>query len=396
MRVSPWTITIAVYGASVVAAMQVGRIAPAAVSLRQEFVLSLTQLGWSVSLVTMVSAVVGLGAGFWVVAKGARRVLLFGLLALAASAAVSALAVSSEMLLAIRVMEGFGYLAIVVAAPTLVARHTKGRDLARALALWATFFTVGLSLSSMAGGWVSTSFGWRIWFGGNVVALLIVLAIVRAVLPHDGAGSEQHAGAVARVSQRSLLPAWLLGIGFMGVTLISLAVVSLLPTYLVDQYSYEPAAAGNVTALVALASLGGGLLFGLIGNYRGRVRIVAVACLAMIAGAWPAFGLIGSAGSSIAGAALIVGANGVLVAMVFAAVPRLSATAAAVGPANGLVAQLGSVGALSGPPLVGYAVSLQGWGALVPLIVVFSLLSLGLIAAAEHVRARVVLTMPAG
>ncbi|MGW7007013.1 hypothetical protein ACWGCW_30445 [Streptomyces sp. NPDC054933] len=52
--------------------------------------------------------------------------------------------------------------------------------------------------------------------------------------------------------------------------------------------------------------------------------------------------------------------NELVVAAVLAAVPLVVTATADIGTANGLVAQLGSVGSLAGPPLVGLAVGAAG------------------------------------
>ena len=189
-----------------------------------------------------------------------------------------------------------------------------------------------------------------------------------------------------KIAQRVSAASWLLGFGFFGIALIALAVLSLWPTYLVKEWSYTLEAAGNVTALTALASLGGSLVYGILDSSKGSMKVVTIACLAMIGGTWLAFGTTVSAEICIAGAAVVIVANGFLGAMVFAAVPRFARSEEFVGPANGIVTQLGSVGAMAGPPSIGLIVSAKGWIALVPLIVLCTLLSLVLIVGAEYVR----------
>lgn len=68
------------------------------------------------------------------------------------------------------------------------------------------------------------------------------------------------------------------------------------------------------------------------------------------------------------GSALIIAlANELVVATVFAAVPLAVRASSDLGAANGLVAQLGSIGALATPPLVGLAVTaVDGWWAVGP------------------------------
>ena len=166
-----WSAILAIYAIGVLGSMQVGRLATAADVLREELLLSLIQLGWLISLITVASAALGTAAGFWVTVTGPRRALLSGTFALAVFVVLAAMSTSAEMLLVFRALEGLGYLAIVIAAPTLMARYALGRDRDRALALWGTFFTTGLAMSAMAGGWITATLGWRSWFAANSLLL---------------------------------------------------------------------------------------------------------------------------------------------------------------------------------------------------------------------------------
>ena len=126
-----WKAILAVYLIGVAAAAQVGRIAPAASSLREDMAMGLTTYGWMVSLITFASAALGLAAGYWVVRRGPRFALFAGMAVLFVGLVLATLSPSKTVMLLARVAEGLGYLAIVVAAPTLIAREASGRDTAR-------------------------------------------------------------------------------------------------------------------------------------------------------------------------------------------------------------------------------------------------------------------------
>ena len=115
-----------------------------------------------------------------------------------------------------------------------------------------------------------------------------------------------------------------------------------------------------------------------------RGRIVAAAVVLLLAAAVPSFSEGLSSSLGIASAAVAVLGTGVLVAHVFASVPRLVVDPARIGPANGVIAQLGSVGALTGPPMVGHLVSENGWPALSVLIALFTTTFALLMASAER------------
>jgi len=282
-----WRAVLIAYVVGVVAAIQVGRVAPATDALRADIGLDLATLGWAVSLITLASAFLGLAAGYLVVQRGARQILVFGLITLAAGAGLAAFSNSVTMLLLVRSLEGVGYLGIVVAAPTLIARVATPKDAPIALALWGTFFTLGLSIAAIAGGWLSETLGWRGWYFVNVVLLVSVVPLAYRSLPKDRKSDIIRARAAINMQ----LPAacWLLGAAFFGVTLLSLALLSMLPSFLIEARRMSPAAAGGMTGIVALASIGGSFAYGALANRSGQRRVIFAAVALLVVAAVPAF-----------------------------------------------------------------------------------------------------------
>lgn len=366
---SNWRAVFAAFFVGVVGAVQVGRVAPVASFLQQDFGIELVTLGWLISLITLASAALGLIAGVWVTRKGLRSSLIAGAIILGIATLVSAIAFSTPMLLAARILEGFGYLLIVVAAPTLIAMNATAKDMPIALAIWGTFFTLGLSVAAIGGGALSELWGWREWYFANVG--LTVLAICVAVYGITRGSSQNISDRVA-TSPTAKLPiaSWLLGAAFLGLTLLSLALLSMLPSFLMQEKGLTAASAGGITGLVALASIVGSLTYGVVAHRISDESLMAFSALMLICFAFAAFRPDASIAQIILFSATAVFVSGVLVAQTFTAVPRMVGDAANIGPSNGLVAQLGSVGALAGPPLVGFLVSTQGWSAL-PFIIGF-------------------------
>jgi MFS family permease len=178
------------------------------------------------------------------------------------------------------------------------------------------------------------------------------------------------------------VPALLAG-GFCAAVVIGGAVLGMLPAFLEEERRAGIAAGGTATALVALSSVLGSAVAGwLLGRGVG-LRALATAGLLMPLASWPVVAAGGSFGGSVLAAAALLAANGVLVAGVFAAVPRVAAAPDHLAVVNGLVAQLGSAGSLLGPPLLAWAVGVAGWGVLPPFIAVFTVLGLILLLLAE-------------
>ena len=81
-------------------------------------------LGFLVSLISFLGIVLGLVAGLIVARTGFRRVLIASLVAGAVVSVTQAFLPPLSVMLAVRLLEGASHLAIVVAAPTLIAQIT--------------------------------------------------------------------------------------------------------------------------------------------------------------------------------------------------------------------------------------------------------------------------------
>jgi hypothetical protein len=385
-----------VYGTGVLAATAFGKVAPAIPLLRADLGLSLGRAGWLVSAISGVAALLGTPAGLWVRRRGGRRALLAGLAILAATGTAGAAAPGLGWMLAARVAEGVGFLLVVVAAPTLLVEMAGREDQPAVLALWGTCIPVGLAAGAAAGG-VLAPLGWRLWLAVPS-ALAIPAAMATALLvppdapapaggpgpadpPAGGASGRAAGGARLRLADLRV-PALLAG-GFCAAVAVGAAVLGMLPAFLEEERHAGIAASGTATAVVALSSVLGSAVAGwLLGRGVG-LRALAAAGLLMPLAAWPVVGAGGSFGGSVLAAAALLAANGVQVAGVFAAVPRVAAAPDHLAVVNGLVAQLGSAGSLLGPPLLAWAVGVAGWGVLPPFVAAFTALGLVLLLLAE-------------
>ena len=364
---SDWTAILSAFLVGVAGAIQVGRVAPVASALQEDLHLDLSTLGWLVSLITLASALLGLMMGHWVIQAGLRRSIFAGAMLMGVCAVVSALAQSLPVLIGARIAEGVGYLVVVVAAPTLIAREAAAKDMPFALAVWGTFFTLGLSISAIAGGAVLELIGWRGWFIASAGLVVVAALAARLSMPADTlrTGARPRFRTILRTTPNA---SWLLGTAFLGVTLLSLSILSLLPAYLAQAQGLTPGAAGGITGGVALASIAGSLSYGMFANWFRETFVAWVTSLFLIASAFLAFATAASTGQIVAFAAVAIFMSGILVAQTFAAIPGVAGSPALIATSNGLVAQLGSVGALIGPPMVAWLISVASWSA-VPLVV---------------------------
>jgi MFS family permease len=370
-----WSKILLVYVSGLVAAMALGKIAPAGPRLQPDLGLTLTQLGWVMSALTAVAALLGAPAGVWIRHLGVQRTLVVGLGVMAAAGGIGAAAWSAGAMVTSRIVEGGGYLLVVVAGPSLIVRLARRQDQAAALALWGTFIPVGLAASAVLGGMLTSALGWRGWLGLAAVLSMVTSVIAALTLPLDQANP---AASRQPLRPSSLGRSALLAAGFCSISLIGVAILSLLPTFLVEQHDTSMAAAGAATAVVSFSSVPGSLITGwLIRRGLGLSRL-GMAGLAMPAAAVPAFLADGALASGVIAAVVLLLIYGGMIAGMFAAVPRIAQDQGLLDLTNGLVAQLGSLGSLLGPPLFSAVVTAAGWAAVAPLTLAFTLVGLGL------------------
>lgn len=404
MAKTPWPKVVLVCAAGLPAAIALGKLALVGPLLRAELGFSLAQLGWAISAITAVAALLGTPAGSWTRRRGPRRTLVAGLGVIAVAGGADAIAWGFGALLAARVVEGIGYLLVVVAAPALVVRLTQGQgqqtDQAAALAGWGTVIPAGLAIGGAVGGTLAQGIGWRGWLGVTAVLALLAAVAVAAAIPPDppptAAAPRLPGLAGVRGRGAGLGGSVLLAGGFCGLCLVGIAVLSLLPTFLVSQRGVELGRTGLATGLVALASVPGTLAASWLLRRGAGLRPLAVTMLVMPLAALVAFSyghggtVTVGVGVGVAAAAGIMLANGVAVGGVFAAVPALVDHPDQTALTIGLLTQLGSVGTLVGAPLFGGLVAATSWSAVAPLVGATTLVSLGLLLAASAWRPRVV------
>lgn len=118
---------------------------------------------------------------------GARRIYLSGLALYAIGSAFGGLAVSTEWILAARVVQGIGGALLFPSVLTLIStRFTDDASRNRAFAVWGTAGGAGMVLGSLLGGVLTESLGWSSVFWVNVpLALGTILLSLRAVTPDE-------------------------------------------------------------------------------------------------------------------------------------------------------------------------------------------------------------------
>lgn len=379
MRKDGWPAIILVYGIGVLAAAQLGKFAALIPLVRADLGIGLTSAAWLASLIEAGGATMGLFAGFVVRRFGTTTMLSVGVGLLALAGLGQVVAWDMPVLFAWRLVESLGYLAIVVAAPTLIARMAGPARLTAAMSLWSSFFPIGLALGTTLGGLATLVLPWRMIVLMGAAAAAVVLLFARRI---RSGPSEVPAPGRARPNGAI----WAMACGFGGYTIFCVGFLALLPSYLVERQGFDPSVAGVVGGAASLAAIAGSA-FAAAGLRRGRARLTVFALVlpaALLFVAWGAF-----AGPRTVGAVsiLLSAISGVIPAVAFARLPVLAGPDG-VAVANGLFAQFGASGSMIGPPLLAACASHWGWTAAAVVGAATSALCLVLMMLAERAHAR--------
>jgi MFS transporter, DHA1 family, inner membrane transport protein len=364
-----WRLILLLYAAGLLAAGQFAKISLTLAMLERHW--PGMPIPYAVSALSVTGMLFGVTAGVIIARLGVRRVLLAGLVAGAALSALEALLPPFPVFFALRLVEGAAHLAIVVAAPTLMAAVAAPRDKPVAMGLWGTFFGVGFALAALAVPRLGSAPAVYLAHG----ALLLCLAAALApLLPRGvtGLGAPAERIWARHLAIYSSLRATAPALGFFFHTVLFLGLLTYLPRFF-------GAWTGPVLPLMALiGTFGAGFLarrfappaIGMAGLLLTGAGMLALLLLPDAARPWAALPVFVVTG-------LLAGAS-------FATVPYLNPDPADQARANGAIAQLGNVGTALSTPLIGATLGIGVAGPLWVAVV----LSLTGFAALALIRAR--------
>jgi len=135
---------------------------PALPGIRAEFGLDIVAAGWLASIFSATGMLSAIVIGAVASRLDPWRTAITGLALLTASGLGGALAASSAQLFVSRFLEGLGFLAVVVAAPSLIASATSGRERGMALGFFAVYMPAGVSIMIFAAPAALYLGGWRL------------------------------------------------------------------------------------------------------------------------------------------------------------------------------------------------------------------------------------------
>lgn len=343
-----------------------------------------TEIGWLLTLISALGAILGMTAGVFVARVGFGKTVVMALVIGGVLSLWQASLPGLVPMLISRFVEGLSHLMMVVAAPTLIAQIASDRYRGMSMTLWSTFFGVSFALVAWLGLPYLEENGLGALLAAHGLYMLVLSVIVGLALYGTkrtktlvteplGFRSVLRKHVAAYSSPNVAAPA----LGWLFYTLTFVSLLAVLPDLLSDE------SRDAVIASMPLVSIAVSLIF--VSLLLTRFSAVAIT----------AGGFVLSAGVVLlyfVGAPLpficiaLFAALGLVQGASFAAVPELNTTGEARALANGAMAQMGNVGNLLGTPILLMILYLAGPSAM--LIVVIALYLAGAVAHTAMARAR--------
>lgn len=304
----------------------------------------------------------GIAFGAWADRIGLKRSMVAGLALLAAASAAGALVQSAMPLLALRALEGFGFLLVVLPAPALLRRVVSPGRLNAVLGLWGAYMPFGAALGLLIGpSWID-ALGWRSWWWAIAAISAAMAAVLARSVPAPPAGAAAAWPALLRTTLSHGGP-WLVALCFAVYSAQWLAVIGFLPT-IYREAGVSAAATGALTALAAAVNMVGNIGAGRL-LHRGVAApaLIAAGFVAMAGASAVAFGGVGLPPALRYAAVLAFSMIGGLIpAALFATALRVAPDERTISTTVGWMQQWSAFGQFAGPPLVAWvAMRVGGW-----------------------------------
>lgn len=248
----------------VIAAMHIWKLPSALTQVQSDLSISLVQAGLLLGLVQLAGVFGGIPASILGERIGLRRTVVLGLSLLAVGTVISALATSTEMMMAARILEGIGFLAVTVMAPALIRRDTPRKSLTMAMGAWAGFQGTATFIAVLGSALLLQVTDWRTWYW---IMAAVTASGIPLILKYATPDSRTQGGVGAAfgrvwVTVRSWKP-WVAGAVFSCYTVQWTAVIGFLPT-VYEAYGVGPVMGGALSAVAGGVNALGAVLAGFL------------------------------------------------------------------------------------------------------------------------------------
>lgn len=352
---SPWPSILLIILVGVITAGQIFKLAFALPFVGNDLQLSLVQRGWLFSIISAIAATSGFLAGSVADHFGMRRSLISGLLIIALTSLLGAFADTFSIAISLRLLEGFGVLAVITSAPSLIMSLAPDNKRGLALAAWTTYMPLGAMLASLIGGWGIEEFGWNnIWLicaGLSLICAFLIQKIIPAKIKSRQTPAVSDILTRLRLTLKSPAPL-LLCLAMFSFTIMHGPFVAWLPSFLIEQRSIDVNSAAQLTAFIVVFNVIGNLGAGFLLNHGyHHWQVIIAAGLAMFISGLIFLADFSSDILQLIAALTFSALSGLVPGTVFASIPVYTYSPMTTGTLNGLIVQGAQLGQVLGPPL---------------------------------------------
>lgn len=357
-----WLVVFVAVLGGIVAALYVGKMPPAIAFIQSDIGLDLVEGGYVISVFNLIGVSLAMIIGTTVDKLNKHRLILISFFTIALGGFIGSFADSFYMLLASRIIEGSGYIFIVVAMPALVVAASSDKDRALALSIWSTFTPVGMVVGLVSFPFLEANLQWQgAWQVYGLLPILICGAVLLSIRNFDMPGKS--VGNILELVRQTLSQKglWLLALAFAGYVLQWVSLMVWLPTFLTEDLSFEKSIAALVTAGIIAMNIPSNILGGWMMR-KGYSASSLVLCGSILMGVFvvgifqvpmeDSYRILCCFAFSLVG--------GVIPASLFAFVPKCAPSPSHMSASSGMLMQGSAIGQFVGPPLLAYAVSLGG------------------------------------
>ncbi|WP_394197947.1 MFS transporter [Litoreibacter albidus] len=335
-----WPLVFALLVAGLFAAAQFGKLTLTLPVLRETYAEGGAFVPVLISIVGMVGILLGAVAGAVVTRIGVARSLTGALVAGGVLSLIEATLPNITVFAGLRALEGLSHLAIVVAAPTLMASISAEKDRPVVMGIWATFFGTSMAITALLLPSLIGIGGLPAVFVAHGVGMLIMAVLLYPLLPVHRIAQRVPVSYLAEHRILYSTPRLIIaGSGFVWYTIQYIALLAVLPIAL-----NLPLWA--ITA-IPLLSIVGTLWGGFLGKRIRPDQLVMIGFALTIA----ASGLVYVASPAIWPLMILFFVMAIIPAASFAAIPYFNAAPTDRARATGGIAQLGNVGTTLGTPI---------------------------------------------
>jgi len=181
--------------------------------LVDDFDTTVTTIQGVITLYCLVMAMFMLAGGKIGDIIGRRRAFVVGLVIYGIGSGLTAVS-QSVLVLTIgwSILEGIGAALVLPALAALIAGNFEGRERRTAYAIIGGVAGAGIAIGPIVGGWATTVLSWRVVFAGEVVLVLIILALSRYIVDASREGEKPKLDVLGIVLSASALGAIVLSI----------------------------------------------------------------------------------------------------------------------------------------------------------------------------------------